>query len=48
VKARLLVLAALIACTTLAVASPPGAWWSDDVEQALAKAKDNRRQLEKG
>jgi poly(3-hydroxybutyrate) depolymerase len=36
-----------MACPTLAVAAPPGAWWSDDVEQALAKAKDNRPQLEK-
>lgn len=27
--------------------APPTKWWSDDVEKALAKAKDNRAQLEK-
>jgi len=37
---------------TILIASPvfaetPKAWWSEDVEQALAKAKDNRGELEK-
>lgn len=30
-----------------ALAEAPAKWWSDDVEQALAKAKDNRAELEK-
>jgi predicted peptidase len=48
VRVRLLLLAvALIACPQLAAAAPPGAWWPEEVEQALAKAKDNRPQLEK-
>jgi poly(3-hydroxybutyrate) depolymerase len=39
--------AALIASPGLAAAAPPDAWWSDDVGQALAKAADNRPELEK-
>jgi hypothetical protein len=34
------------ACPGLVMAGPPGAWWADDVEQALAKAKENRPELE--
>jgi poly(3-hydroxybutyrate) depolymerase len=48
VRARLLLLAAaLIASPDLAAAAPTDAWWSDDVSQALAKAADNRPELEK-
>ncbi len=47
-RARLLLLAAvLLASPALSAAAPPDAWWSDDVTQALAKAKDNRPELEK-
>lgn len=43
----LLLAAALIACPGPVPAGPPAAWWPADVEQALAKAKDNRPELEK-
>jgi poly(3-hydroxybutyrate) depolymerase len=43
----LLLAAALLACPPVFAADPPDKWWSDDVGQALAKAKDNRPQLEK-
>ena len=45
--ARILLLAAFVlACPSLQ-ADTPVKWWSEDVEQALAKAKDNRAELEK-
>jgi poly(3-hydroxybutyrate) depolymerase len=48
VRARLsLFVAALIVCPHLIAADPPAAWWTDEVGQALARAKDNRPQLEK-
>ena len=42
-----LLAAALLACPALAAADSPRGWWSDDVAQALVRAKDNRPQLEK-
>jgi poly(3-hydroxybutyrate) depolymerase len=48
VRDRLLLLAAaLLAGAHLAPAAAPGAWWSDGVEQALARARDNRPELER-
>ena len=46
-RVRLLLASVLFACSSLAAGASPGAWWSDEVEQALAKAGDNRPQLEK-
>ena len=43
---RLFILTTLVVSSTLAAADPPKRWWADDVEQALAKAKDNRPELE--
>lgn len=43
---RLLFLVLIVSSTAFA-ADPPVKWWADDVEQALAKAKDNRAELEK-
>ncbi len=42
-----LLLAVLLAWPIPAAADSPRAWWSDDVAQALVRAKDNRPQLEK-
>jgi Transglutaminase-like superfamily len=48
VTPRVLLLAAALAlCPASVEAAPPSQWWSDDVEQALARAKDNRPELEK-
>ncbi len=45
---RIVLLAAVLsAFPAAAEAAPPSRWWSDDVEQALARAKDNRPELEK-
>jgi hypothetical protein len=34
-------------CPAAVEAAPPSRWWADDVEQALARARDNRTELEK-
>ena len=44
---RLAFLMTLVLCPATFAADPPARWWPDDVEQALAKAKDNRPELEK-
>src|SRR4051794_8400138 len=41
-----LIAAAFLASPALA-AQQPAKWWAEDVEQALAKAGDNRAELEK-
>ena len=46
-RAGFLALALISSWSASALAEPPAKWWSDDVEQALAKAKDNRPELEK-
>ncbi len=38
---------ALLSCPFANAADPPAKWWSDEVERALANAKDNRPELEK-
>lgn len=38
---------AILFAVSPALADAPKGWWSDDVEQALVKAKDNRGELEK-
>jgi hypothetical protein len=47
VSTRLAVLATLLIAFPTATTEPAARWWADDVEQALAKAKGNRSELEK-
>ena len=46
-RAGFLALAFISSWSASALAEPPAKWWTDDVEQALATAKDNRPELEK-
>jgi hypothetical protein len=46
-NARVLSVALLIILPCTLPADPPARWWSDAVEQALTRAKDNRPELEK-
>src|SRR5688572_29972001 len=46
VTARTLLAVLALAAGPFAGAAPPR-WWADDVDQALAKAKDNRGELAK-
>ena len=46
-RAGFLALASISSWSASALAEPPAKWWTDDVEQALATAKDNRPELEK-
>lgn len=46
-RAGFLAVAIISTWFTSARAEPPAKWWTDDVEQALVSAKDNRPELEK-